>query len=653
MTNATPADVTEEPMNAASSGSGLLVNIDNGGTLTDVCVLRGAEVFRTKTLTTPDDLSRCFFEGLRKVSREIYGEEDLQRLLLDTEYIRYSTTQGTNALVERKGPLLGLVLLNGLGSESVAQHGDELFKALVGSRVASIDSSAMDEKAAVAAVNKLTAAGANRIVVVGQGQDALADEQALKTLLLRKFPPQMLGAVPILYAHEIAPDADAERVAWTAMFNAFLHPAMEHFLYNAEHQLRELKSQRPLLIFRNDGQAARVARTIAIKTYSSGPRGGAEGTIALARHYDLKHVISVDVGGTTSDIGVVTNGLAAHQRRGVIEGVPTAFPLCELVSLGVGGGSIIRADNGEIRVGPESTGGAPGPACFGLGGEDATITDALLVAGLLDPGSYFGGEMHLDVERARGAVKRNVADPLGIGVEEAVARMEEAWVKKVAEGIRNTDAIGAHTALAAFGGGGPMLICKIAEAAGIQTVLIPGLAAVFSAYGIGFSDIGHQYELPLGTLAELGAAQESLIEQARRGIFAEGFALEDCQQHWVLAVSSERGEVDIDLDGDVLPDTPEGASLSVRLRVTRTIPHAQMHAQFDRQQSVTPQAERPVLVDGAEVRLPLYRVADLPDGAQADGPAVLEEDFFTARIDSGWRFAMNAAGDIRLTRAAS
>ncbi len=651
MTYATPAVVAQEPSSAVSFGPGLLVNIDNGGTLTDICVLRGAEVFRTKTLTTPDDLSRCLFEGLRKVSREIYGAEDLQRLLLDTDYIRYSTTQGTNALVERKGPLLGLILLGDIDTDSIARQGSELFAALVGNRVVRLAAGQTDEKSAVAAVNQLTAAGANRLVVVGQG--AREDEQALKSLLLRKFPPQMLGAVPILYAHEIAPDADAARVAWTAIFNAFLHPAMEHFLYNAEHQLRELKSQRPLLIFRNDGQAARVARTIAVKTYSSGPRGGAEGTIALARHYNLPHVISLDVGGTTSDIGVITNGLIRHQHRGVIEGVPTSFPLCELTSLGVGGGSIIRAENGGIRVGPESTGGAPGPACFGLGGEAATITDALLVTGLLDPGSYFGGEMQLDVERARKAIANNVGDPLGISVDEAAARMEAAWVEKVAAGIRNTGAIDANTALAAFGGGGPMLICKIAEAAGISTVLIPGLAAVFSAYGIGFSDIGHQYELPLTALADLESVQAELLEQARRGIFAEGFALEDCQQSWILAVSSAAGEVDIELDGDGLPEVPDDASLSVRLRVTRVISHALMHAQFERDVAAKPSAEREVIVAGAQQSLPLFRVGDLPDGSTADGPAVLEEDFFTARIDAGWRFVINAAGDIRLTRTAA
>lgn len=638
---------------AASPVSGMLVNIDNGGTLTDICVLRGTQVYRAKTITTPDDLSRCLFEGLRKASREVYGSEDLQRLLLETECIRYSTTQGTNALVERKGPRLGLILLGGLDAETVSAADENgLYEALVGSRCVRLTAEeTRDEKTAVAAVNKLTAAGANRLAVVSGGDNALGQEKQLQSLLLRKFPPQMLGAVPVVYGHEITQDANAVRVAWTALFNSFLHPAIEHFLYNAEHRLRDMHAQRPLLVFRNDGQAARIARTIAIKTYSSGPRGGAEGTIALARHYQLNHVVSVDVGGTTTDTGVVENGQAAHQQRGSVEGIATSFPLCDLPSLGVGGGSIIRAVDGAIQVGPESTGSAPGPACFGLGGQDATITDALLLSGLLDPASYFGGEMSLDRERARSAIARNVAEPMGISVEEAAERMQEAWVSKIAEGIRAHVEIRPDTALAAFGGGGPMLVCKIAEAAGINTVIIPGLAAVFSAYGIGFSDIGHQYEAPLSSLDQLELTKARLSEQARRGIFAEGFEIEDCEMSWHLGIASTEGDRELALQDGQSPEVPAAASLSLRLQVNKVIAHAEMTAQFTDAVAAATHSQRDLVLNGSSVSLPLYRVEEQAAGASASGPAVLEEAYFTARIDAGWNFQINAAGDIRLTRA--
>lgn len=163
-------------------------------------------------------------------------------------------------------------------------------------------------------------------------------------------------------------DDDDVRRAWTALFNAFLHPAMESFLYNAEHKLRERNARNPLLVFRNDGHSARVAKTIALKTYSSGPRGGMEGTRALAAHYGFEHVVSIDVGGTTTDVGEVRGGEVREERRGLVEGIRVSFPLCHLVSSGVGGSSVVRgAEGGRIVVGPESVGSAPGPACFALG----------------------------------------------------------------------------------------------------------------------------------------------------------------------------------------------------------------------------------------------------------------------------------------------
>jgi N-methylhydantoinase A len=498
------AATAQRGASASASAGGKLINIDNGGTLTDICVIEGERVWRTKTLTTPYDLSECLFTGLRKASKVIYGREDLLTLLLSTDYIRYSTTQGTNALIERKGPRLGLILSGNLRAADLQSDdaSKEMFTALVGERVATIASDQVGdalETATVRAINALAAAGANRVVVACGGDGREHNEAQLKRVLLRKFPPHLLGAIPVLYSHEVAGDANDVRRTWTALFNAFLHPAMERFLYTAEHKLRELKTRNPLLIFRNDGQSARVAKTIAVKTYSSGPRGGAEGAKALAQHYGFKNLLSMDVGGTTTDIVVVDNGVVRAEARGHIEGVATSFPLCKVVSVGVGGSSIIRTEGGTISVGPQSVGSAPGPACFGLGGKEATITDAFLALGLLDPVSYFGGELKIDRERARAAITDRIAQPLKLDIEAAAEAMENAWVAKIADNLKRYTTISADTALAAFGGGGPLVACKVANAADISKVVIPGLAAVFSAFGIGFSDIGHEYQAPLGS----------------------------------------------------------------------------------------------------------------------------------------------------------
>src|SRR5208337_4451692 len=263
------------------SAGGLLINIDNGGTLTDFCVIDGANVYRTKSVTTPYDLSKCLFDGLKKTSRTLYGREDLLQLLLSTDHIRYSTTQGTNALVERKGQRLGLVLA-GLAADELQRDSQQrsVFADLVGKRVATLDFGLDDaalEIAATQAISQLASAGANRVVIGVGGAERDAGEARLKNMLLRKFPPHLLGAIPLLYSQDVVQDDDDPRRIWTALFNAFLHPAMERFLYNSEHRLREYKTKNPLLIFRNDGDSARISRTAAVKTYSSGPRGGAEG----------------------------------------------------------------------------------------------------------------------------------------------------------------------------------------------------------------------------------------------------------------------------------------------------------------------------------------------------------------------------------------
>jgi len=655
--NTTGANTTE----ARLPGGDKLINIDNGGTLTDICVIDGARVYRTKTLTTPYDLSKCLFDGLSKASRLIYGEEDLARLLLSTRFIRYSTTQGTNALVERKGPRLGLIVGGGSGTVALRAdaHAAALFDQLVGERVASLDLAlpqAALREAAVRAVNTVAAQGANRIVVALAGPSRIAMEAALKRELLRTFPPHLLGALPILYAHELSDDGDDGRRTWTAIFNAFLHPAMERFLYNAEHKLREFKTRNPLLIFRNDGYSARVAKTVAIKTYSSGPRGGMEGARALAQHYGIERLLTMDVGGTTTDIGLIENEAVRAHRRGVVEGVPTSFPLCDVISAGVGGSSIIRVQNGRIIVGPESVGSAPGPACFGLGCREATMTDAFLVQKLLDPRSFFGGEMQIDAERAAAAIRERIAAPLGLSVLEAADAMEAAWVEKIAANLTQYTSITPDMSLTAFGGAGPLVVCKVADAAGIRQVIIPGLAAVFSAFGIGFSDIGHEFTAPLsGRDPDLVAAgRKELRQRALRGMAAEGADIADCRLAESLTV--EVGGVDrsIALNGSLPADLPEGARLSLALTAVKPLAHATLSGRFGRQfHPAEASGTRSLRIGGRESEVPLYRAEDQTAGAGAVGPAVLEEAFFTCRVETGWQFEINDAGDIRLSKSSA
>ncbi len=643
-----------------------LINIDNGGTLTDVCVVDGDDVRYTKTLTTPFDLSRCLFDGLAKASRLVHGEERLGALLQATDYIRYSTTQGTNALVQRQGPRLGLLAGDSTLVEGLAATAEEedLLSALVGDRHAVIDVTAADETLAaqlVARVNELAAAGASRLVVSLGGAEGAAQEKRVKRMLLRLYPRHLLGAIPLLFSWELAADRDDMRRTWSGLLNAFLHPAMERFLFNAEQRLRDQRARRPLLIFRNDGGSSRVAKSAALKTYSSGPRGGLEGTRALARGYGFRHVLMLDVGGTTSDIGVVADGAVRVDRRGRIERVPTSFELAAITSHGIGGSSVIRLADGAITVGPDSVGAAPGPACFGLGGTEATITDVYLLTGLLDPGTYLDGALKLDAERSRKAVQANIADPLGVGMDEALARMEEAYLQRLADALR-TEELAPDTVIAAFGGAGPMSVCGAARQAGVRHVIIPRTAAVFSAFGIGFSDISQTYEYPL-TAADTETLAEAVRElrlRAARDMYAEGVDASDCVESSRLRI--EHCVIDGRAAGDTVIDVPaadataitahlgDGDVASLELSLLAPLPHVAIGGGHDVAASpAAPSGARVVRGrTGSPVELPVFTLVDQRCGALGAGPAVVEGPFFTMRLPEGWQFHITAAGDLQL-----
>ncbi len=645
---------------------GIQINIDNGGTLTDICIIGGERVEKTKVLTTPYDLSKCFFEGLEKASGVVYGKPDVRRLLEEVELIRYSTTQGTNAICERKGPRLGLILderATNLTSQ-LAEHDPDVYAALVGDRVVFLSAEVVTGENAqmevVKAINKLTATGASRIVVSFGGANFAAVEDAFRKVALRKYPRHLLGAVPMLYGSDLSIDKDPVRRTWTALINSFLHPGMEAFLYNAENRLRQFRTKNPLLIFRNDGDASRVAKTIAIKTYSSGPRGGMEGVKSFSKRYGFTDVVSIDVGGTTTDIGQYLDGTVAEVRRGHVEGISVSFPLCEIISAGAGGSSIIKVVNGRIVIGPESVGAVPGPACFGRGGQFATITDASLLAGLFDPKSYFGGGMGLDLDRAATAVTVNVAEPLGLKLEDALQQMELAFEDKIAAELHRVTKVSKDSVLLAFGGAGPLNACGVAEMAGINRVAIPHMAAVFSAYGIGTCDVSQRYTAALASNDQNGLedALALLRAKASRDMFVEGFDKGDYEIETNLVSTDAGGKETTYPLNVVAPQFPAdvGKSALVELEfaaVKRLRADSSSAAKVIEGGQASSSGVRNILFRGrGRIDVPVYRLAELKAGDHASGPAILEEDYFTCRVLEGWTFVISDAGDIMLNRKA-
>ncbi|AAZ19299.1 probable Hydantoinase/oxoprolinase family [Psychrobacter arcticus 273-4] len=635
----------------------MLVNIDNGGTLTDICVVGKDEVYYTKTLTTPLDLSECFFEGIKKASEVIYGEDSFVTLLQNSSLIRYSSTQGTNALVEHKGPKVGLItdetdLVERLNKTTPET---DMFQSIVGDRTALLKDTDNEEEmdtALVNAINDLTNAGAERLVIAIGDKEK---EKKYKHFFLLRFPRHLLGSVPVLFSWEFTKDLLRERRIWSAIINTFLHPTLEHFLYSAENRLRAHKVKNPLLIYRNDGASSRVAKSVALKTYSSGPRGGLEGTRALAEAYGFNRVLMIDVGGTTSDIGVVDNLSIVSDRRGRVEGVEISFELSDVRSYGIGGSSIIRAKDGEVMVGPESVGAAPGPACFGFGGKEATITDVNLLLGILNPETYLNGELNLDPERSCQVIKTNVADPLGISVEESLFLMQEAFATKMAASLKDRVGDGGDTVLAAFGGGGPMSACQSARKAGIKRVIIPKLAAVFSAYGLSFSDVSQVFEEHITGLSadKIEKIKEKMLEQAERHMYQEGYSLKDeCEVTWNTIVENADGSEHERLTLEDNSDHTDDQRLILVLEACHKLEHPNLKATpSDSNSTVAAKASgnRKVLREGiGEDDIPVYVLDEQEANSSAQGPAIVEGPFFTANVTDGWSFVVTDAGDLML-----
>ena len=637
------------------------VTIDNGSTFTDGCLLADGRFHAVKVLTTPYDLMRCFVDVFRGLARSA-GLENEGELLRRLEEVRYATTSGTNALLVRKGVRVGVVA----GAEGVkdlyglCSKEDDLISALVGDRIVAISPGKDDfEPSAMAGIRTLLARGAQWIVVSLPETWGAAGERDFKLAHMRLLPAHLLGSVPVLFSRELCADPDDARRTATAVLNGFLHREMARFLYHAEGWVREHHAAQPLRIMRNDGACGRVAKTTAVKTLDSGPMGGLAGVGALARMAKESRLVTVDVGGTSADIGIVEDGRPAVDLFGSVHGLPLSFSFPTLRTAALGGGSVIRVEGGKIRIGPDSAGALPGPACFGRGGLDPTLTDAVLVAGLLDAERFADGAIKLRVDLAESALKDRVAQPLGLADAKAgAAAVIEAFARGLAAEIEASltrrDWKRADAALVAFGGSGPLLACMVAERLDIERVIIPPASSSFSALGVGFAELAHEYRALLSMpVAADGWRQtvNGMRERAVRDMFGEGISGDGCQATLRVRDEKTAAEIEVTADAEALPALGNGRG-RVTLDYRSTVPQTGLAA-FPRGERAAGKAggarERAVLVGKESRTVAVIDAASFAVGDRGEGPCVLETLYWSALVPSGWRFEETDAG-LRLER---
>jgi len=551
------------------------VSVDIGGTFTDCFLVWNDRKYGGKALTTHHNLAVGFHKALTNAFTEAGVPADTS--LSDLDSIRYATTLGTNALIERDGPRVGLLVTAGFEATVPLSRGrgygdgmpDSVQRDLPNATrpdplvpmtlIAGVNERIdgyggvvipLDEEHLRGQLRHLVDQGAQAFVVALTNSVVNPEhERLVEEIILDEYPSHMLGALPVTLSHRVSGRKSEYARTNSAIINAYLHATMYHGLAAMEQQLRDARYARPMMLVHNSGGMAQLNSTSALQTIHSGPVAGISAAEQLASASGIDRLVCADMGGTSFDISLVVGGdVKFYDFNPVIDRWLCTTPMIHLLSLGAGGGSIARVDGmfHTIEVGPESAGSEPGPACFNQGGTLPTVTDSDLVLGYLDAANYAAGAIKLNLRRAQRAIDDEIAEPLGMSVAQAALAIKAKVDGNMAIGIgRELRAKGyepAQFTMLAYGGNGPLHACGIANAIGMKKIFVPPFSAVFSALGAGNIDQIHihehskvfwlydpQYKEVMSDFDEINALIETLEAEGREDMLRQGIAADQVQ----------------------------------------------------------------------------------------------------------------------------
>jgi N-methylhydantoinase A len=497
---------------------GFSINVDIGGTFTDFYATEnGGQTQVTKTVSTHYDLSVGFMKGIRDLARR-FGL-GLDEFMGRSDAVRYCTTVGTNAIIERTGPKLGFITTAGFedaiyigrarswadgGSSrenkdlARIQKPDPLIRPemVVGVRER-VDSFGnvicpLRREDVLEQLQKLVDQGAMGFVVGLLWSFANpVHERMIKEVIEEEYPEDFLGSMPVILSSDVSPRSAEYTRFITTIVNAYIHGVMAEELNKLGNELRDAGYQRPLVLVHNTGGMKKMSRTRAVLTHNAGPVAGLHGALTVGKNYGYENIIFTDMGGTSFDIGVISGArLRTYDFIPLIDKWRTNIPAIEVKSIGAGGGSIAwinRLMGNAMEVGPQSAGSMPGPVCYDQGGQEPTVTDADLVLGYLNPENYLGGNILLDPELSEKAIKEKLADPLGVGVVEAAYRIKQIVDARMGQEVFNEVALKGYDprdfVLLACGGAGPTHACGFAPYLQVKKVIVSPYSPVFGAFG--------------------------------------------------------------------------------------------------------------------------------------------------------------------------
>jgi N-methylhydantoinase A len=661
------------------------LGIDSGGTFTDV-VLFDEETGKlkiTKTPSTPQNPSIGVFNGLQKiVDQENLDSHDISSLI-------HGTTVATNALLEYKGVKAALVLTRGFKDilsivrqdrpklyDYFVQRPDPLvprhmrFEVEERTLYSGDIMVELNESEVLEIIRRLKAEEVKAIAVCLLHSYANPNhELRIKQLFNDNYPEATVSI-----SSDILPEIrEYERMSTTTI-NAYVMPIIERYLADLKSRIKDAGLSVDLNVMQSNGgiMTASSAGQKSVATILSGPAGGVIGSQWIAQLAGVEDLITLDMGGTSADICLINKGQFLTTKESEIGGHAIKIPMIDISAIGAGGGSIAWIDpGGLLRVGPQSAGAVPGPACYNKGGEEPTVTDANLVLGRLNPDFYVGGEMSLDIDLAKKAI-RKIAEPLGYGIEEAAEGIIKVVNANMIRGIRRVSVECGHDprmfSLFCFGGGGPAHGMELAEELNIPQVVIPISPGVNSAVGLLKADFRYDYsktylkvisetdldeindiyqvleEQALGQMLNESVERDKIVFHRTADVryYGQGYEVEVPVANGQLTdsqiddVKNEFNSIHTQLYGYAQPEE-ELEIVYLRLAAIGQVPKPEFYkaAIEDKDSSPAFKENRKVYINGAFVETAIYDRSLLKPNNRVMGPAIIEQFDSTSLIKPG------------------